>query len=55
MKAQIFKTPRRGLMGNIPLGVEYMSEINERVKRLKTAVREDKQLIDNRLQRLPGF
>jgi len=55
MNKSIFITPRRGLMGNKPLGAEYMPEVTERARRMKAAVREDKQPIDQRLQRLPGF
>jgi hypothetical protein len=57
MKARIFTTPRRGLMGNKPLGAEYMPEVKERARRMKaaTAIREQDQPTDNRQQRLPGF
>jgi len=55
MKASIFSTPRRGLMGKKPLGAEYMPEISERARRMKAAIREEKQPIDKRQQRLPGF
>ena len=55
MKARIFLTPRRGLMGSKPLGAEYMPEVKERARRMKVAVREEKQLTDKRQQRFPGF
>jgi hypothetical protein len=57
MKPSIFKTPRRGLMGDKPLGAEYMPEVKERARRMKaaTAIREQDQPTDNRQQRLPGF
>nr|WP_321467279.1 hypothetical protein [uncultured Desulfobulbus sp.] len=55
MKASIFTTPRRGLMGKKPLGAEYMPEISERARRMRAATREDKQPTDKRQQRLPGF
>jgi len=42
-------------MGNMPLGADYMLEISERSRRMKAAVREEKQSIDNRQKRLPGF
>ena len=52
-RESIFKTPRRGLMGSNPLGAEYMPEINERARRMKAAVREEKQPADDRQLRLP--
>ena len=55
MKTPIFKTPRRGLMGSKPLGVDYMPEVKERARRMKAAVREEKQPADDRRLRLPGF
>ena len=55
MKCQIFKTPRRGLMGSKPLGAEYMPEVNERARRMNAAIREEKQPADDRQLRLPGF
>ena len=58
MKCQIFKTPRRGLMGSKPLGAEYMPEVKERARRMKAAARDQNQLstaTDNRQVRLPGF
>jgi len=55
MNPKIFITPRRGLMGNKPLGAEYMPEISERARRMKAAIREEKQPTDKRQQRLPGF
>lgn len=55
MEASIFITPRRGLMGNKPLGAEYMPEVSERARRMKAAIREEKQPIDKRQDRLPGF
>jgi len=51
----IFTTPRHGLMGNISLGAEYMPEVKERTRRMKAAIREEKQPIDKRQHRLPGF
>ncbi len=56
MKARIFLTPRRGLMGSKPLGAEYMPEVNERARRMKAAAREQEKLsmaTDNRQLRLP--
>jgi hypothetical protein len=57
MKSHIFTTPRRGLMGDKPLGAEYMPEIKERTRRMKaaTAIREQGRGDDNRQLRLPGF
>ena len=55
MKARIFLTPRRGLMGSRPLGADYMPEVKERARRMKAAAREEKQPADDRQQRLPGF
>ncbi|MDD2468683.1 MAG: hypothetical protein PHI97_32305 [Desulfobulbus sp.] len=55
MKANIFITSQRGLVGNKPLGAEYMPQVMERVQRMKAAIREEKQSIDKRQQRLPGF
>nr|WP_321467332.1 hypothetical protein [uncultured Desulfobulbus sp.] len=55
MKASIFTTPRRGLMGKKPLGAEYMPEISERARRMRAAIREEKPPIDKRQHRLPGF
>jgi hypothetical protein len=55
MKTSIFTTPRRGLMGNKPLGSEYMLEVNERAWRMKAVIRKESQFIDKRQQRLPGF
>ena len=55
MKAPIFKTPRRGLMGSKPLGADYMPEVKERARRMKAAVREEKQPTDDRQLLLPGF
>ena len=54
MKCQIFKTPRRGLMGSKPLGTEYMPEVKERARRMKAATGKEKQLTDDRQMRLPG-
>ena len=54
-RESIFITPRRGLMGSKPLGAEYMPEVNERARRMKAAAREEKQPLDDRQQRLPGF
>ncbi|MDD2467136.1 MAG: hypothetical protein PHI97_24365 [Desulfobulbus sp.] len=56
MKTSIFKTPRRGWLGNKPLGADYMPAVNELVRRLKAVLREDQgQPADKRQQRLPGF
>ncbi len=58
MNSPIFTTPRRGLMGNKPLGAEYMLEVKERAKRMKAATRDQGELsmaTDKRQQRLPGF
>lgn len=55
MKIQIFKTPRRGLMGSKPLGAEYMHEVNERARRMKAALRETDRPADHRQLRLPDF
>lgn len=51
----IFITPRRGKMGSISLGAEYMPSVNERARRMKAAAREEKQLTDERQLFLPGF
>jgi len=55
MKSPVFQTPWRGLMGKKPLGAEYMPEISERARRMKAAIREEKQPIDKGQKRLPGF
>ena len=55
MKTSIFKTPRRGLLGNKPLGADYMPAVNERARRLKAAIREQDKPTDTRQPRLPGF
>ncbi len=55
MQAQIFTTPRRGLMGDKPLGAEYMPEVKERARRMKAATREQDQPTDKRQLCLPGF
>jgi hypothetical protein len=55
MKPNIFKTSRRGLMGNKPLGAEYMPAVTERARRMKAAVRDQDQPADARQLRLPGF
>lgn len=55
MKTSIFKTPRRGLMGNKPLGAEYMPAVTERARRMNAAARDQNQPADNRQLRLPGF
>ena len=51
MKPSISKTPRRGLMGNKPMGVVYMPEVYERARRMKVATKED--ATDPRQLRLP--
>lgn len=51
MKQSIFKTPRRGLMGDKPLGADYMPEVKERARRMKAATKED--ATDPRQLRLP--
>ena len=51
MNNQIFKTPRRGLMGSKPLGAEYMAEVNERARRMDAAAKEE--AADPRQLRLP--
>ena len=55
MKTSIFKTPRRGWLGNKPLGADYMPAVNERARRMKAAVRNLDELTDKRQLRLPGF
>lgn len=56
MKNSIFTTPRRDLMGDKALGAEYMPAVAERARRIKAAVREEKQsAVDPRQQFLPGF
>lgn len=55
MRKSIFTTPRRGLMGDKALGAEYMPAIAERARRIKAAVREEKQPADARQLRLPLF
>ena len=55
MKTNIFKTPRRGWLGDKPLGADYMPAVNERARRLKAAVRDQDQPADNRQLCLPGF
>ena len=53
-RESIFKTPRRGLMGSKPLGVDYMPEVKERARRMKAATGKENQLTDDRQMRLPG-
>jgi len=55
MKPQIFKTPRRGWLGQAPQGAEYMQNVNKRAKRMKAALRDFEQTIDKKQLRLPGF
>jgi len=57
MNKNIFTTPRLGLLGDKPLGAEYMPEVKERARRMKaaTAIREQGRGVDNRQLRLPGF
>ncbi len=55
MNKQIFKTSRRGWLGREPMGSDYMEQIDERARRLKTACRDKNQSADKRQQRLPGF
>jgi len=55
MKTSIFKTPRRGWLGDKPLGADYMLTVNERARRMKAAIRDQDQPADKRQQRLPGF
>jgi len=60
MKTSIFKTPRRGRMGNKPLGAEYMPNVIERARRLSVAASICEQgkcstVTDDRQLRLPGF
>ena len=58
MKARIFLTPRRGLMGSKPLGVEYMPGVNERARRMKAAARDQGKFsmaTDSRQMWLPGL
>jgi hypothetical protein len=55
VKASIFKTPRRGILGDKPMGAEYMRNVNERARRMKAACREQDQPTDKRQLRLPGF
>jgi hypothetical protein len=40
MKQQIFKTLRRGLLGDKPMDADYMHNVNERARRMKAACRE---------------
>lgn len=51
MRDPIFKTTRRGLMGDKPLGPEYMPEVNERARRLRSATKDD--ATDPRQLRIP--
>ncbi|MDD2466681.1 MAG: hypothetical protein PHI97_22000 [Desulfobulbus sp.] len=55
MKISIFKTPRRGWLGDKPLGTDYMPAVNERARRMKAAIREQDPPTDKRQPRLPGF
>ncbi|MDR2549464.1 MAG: hypothetical protein LBD10_04595 [Desulfobulbus sp.] len=60
MKTSIFTTRRRGLMGNKPLGVEYMPDVTERARRLHAAIAirelgKPSVVADNRQLKLPGF
>jgi len=55
MKREIFKTPRRGWLGQAPQGAEYMQDVNKRAKRMKAALRDPDQAADSRQQHLPGF
>ena len=51
MKNQIFKTKRIGIIGNKPLGAEYMAEVNERARRMNAAAKEE--AADQRQLKLP--
>ena len=53
MKKQVFKTPRRGWLGNTPLGSDYMEEVNERARRMKAAIRDVLREEDSRQLSLP--
>lgn len=56
MKRQIFKTPRRGWLGQTPQGAEYMQDVNERARKMEAALRDPEQPADDKRQRLlPGF
>lgn len=53
MKKQVFKTPRRGWLGNTPIGSDYMEEVNERARRMKAAIRDALTEEDNPQLPLP--
>jgi len=55
MKHEIFKTHRRGWLGQAPQGAEYMQDVNKRAQRMKAALCDPDQPADNRQLRLPGF
>jgi len=55
MKQPIFKTPRRGWLGQTPQGAEYMQDVNERTRKMKAALRDPEQPADKRQLRLPGL
>jgi len=55
MKKSIFKTPRRGWLGQTPQGAEYMQDVNKRAQRMKAALRDPDQPDDKWQSRLPGF
>lgn len=55
MKREIFKTPRRGWLGQAPQGAEYMQDVNKRAKRMKAALRDPDQPADSRQLWLPGI
>ncbi len=54
-RESIFKTSRRGWLGQIPQGAEYIQDVNERAKRMKAVLRDPDQPVDKRQCRLPGF
>lgn len=35
---QVFKMPRKGMLGNQPIGADYMLDIDKRAKRLSMAM-----------------
>lgn len=48
LNRQIFTMPRKGLLGDRPIGADYMLEINKRAKRLQKAVVAQKEERDIR-------
>lgn len=50
----LFLTRRRGVMGEVELGADYMPDVDRRAKRLREVLRESARPVDARQLLLPG-